>query len=79
MPKKSEIARGKKLKPCEEDSSCPRSAEDKSQFTVPKDVEDDKKVKEKDVFEGKPKAKPAPKKRGRKPKATNNGKKKGYL
>ena len=50
--KRSEIAKGKKLKPCEEDASCPRSANDKSQFSVPQDIKDDKRVKEKDVFEG---------------------------
>jgi len=49
---RSVIAKGKKLKPCEEDASCPRSADDKSQFTVPQDIKDDKRVKEKDVFEG---------------------------
>ena len=52
MPKRSEIRRGQMLKPAEEDASIPRSAEDTQQFNVPKDVEEDKKVKPKDVFEG---------------------------
>lgn len=52
MPTRSQVKKGKLLKKVEEDSSQPRSAGDKQQFNVPKDVSDDKKVREKDVFEG---------------------------
>ena len=52
MPTRSQVKKGKLLKKIEEDSSLPRSAGDKQQFNVPKDVADDRKVREKDVFEG---------------------------
>ena len=52
MPTRSQVKKSKLLKGVEEDSSLPRSAGDKLQFNVPKDVADDRKVKEKDVFEG---------------------------
>ena len=51
MPTRSQVKKGKLLKKVEEDSSLPRSAGDKQQFNVPKDVADDRKVREKDVFE----------------------------
>ena len=50
--KRTAIKKGKKMKPVIEDASQPRSADDESQFKVRKDIEDDKKVKPKDVFEG---------------------------
>ena len=51
MPKKVRRSKqGKVLKKCPEESGKPWT--DVCQFKVPKDVEADKKVKEKDVFEG---------------------------
>ena len=50
MPKKVlRSKQGKLLKPCKEESEKPWT--DECQFKVPKDVEADKKIKPKDVFE----------------------------
>jgi len=57
MPTRTQISKGKLLKPVIETSV--RSDTDRLQFNLPKDVKDSTKVKEKDVFVG---YKPKPKK-----------------
>ena len=61
----------KKLKPVVEDASKARSSNDALQFTVQKDIEEHKKIKETEIFDGvkktpkkAPKKKAAPKKKG---------------
>jgi hypothetical protein len=68
MPKKFKKSTYKKpLKPVVEDAEKPRSATDKCQFKLPEDVEKDKKVKPKDVFDDwKDPPKQKKKKKGRK-------------
>ena len=60
MPTRTQISKGKLLKPVIETSV--RSDTDRLQFNMPKDVKDSTKVKEKDVFVGYSKPKPKPKK-----------------
>lgn len=56
MPTRTQISKGKLLKPVIETSV--RSDTDRLQFNLPKDVKDSTKVREKDVFVGfKPKKK----------------------
>ena len=54
----------KKLKPVVEDASKARSSNDALQFTVQKDIEEHKKIKETEIFDGVKKKKAAPKKKG---------------
>lgn len=59
----------KKLKPVVEDASKARSSEDALQFTVQKDIDEHKKIKETEIFDGVKKApKKAPKKKAPKKK-----------
>tara|TARA_R110000796_G_scaffold9000_3_gene30963 strand:- start:849 stop:1115 length:267 start_codon:yes stop_codon:yes gene_type:complete len=53
----------KKLKPVVEEASKARSSEDALQFTVQKDIEEHKKIKETEIFDGVKKKKAAPKKK----------------
>lgn len=50
MPTRTEVKKGKMLKACPEVPI--RSASDKTQFNVQKDIKEARKIKEKDVFEG---------------------------
>ena len=54
----------KKLTPVVEDASKARSSEDTLQFTVQKDIDEHKKIKETDIFDGVKKKKAPPKKKG---------------
>tara|TARA_R110001592_G_scaffold63597_3_gene195112 strand:- start:622 stop:897 length:276 start_codon:yes stop_codon:yes gene_type:complete len=60
----------KKLKPVVEDASKARSSNDALQFTVQKDIEEHKKIKETEIFDGVKKTpkKAAPKRKGPPPK-----------